>query len=246
MKVRVGILLLILTSLTACGTTGKQATYHTSDSTIASVESTYSPSSGYVGILTNLTKWHWYRLPAEDRMKQEQAIFFALNMLENGQESSWYNNKTGTNGKVVVLSTYPMGSGYCRTIASTLHYKGKVRNFKEDACNANSNNDKISGTGHIFKGDDVTDFTFDGNLQVNVKQIQFDREKTQDYYKFSVSISLEFIEKKSALDIKTYNVNSNEYGEIVGSFAIKDQDNLDINLMHKSLESISLKLRAIN
>ena len=26
-----------------------------------------------------------------------------------------------------------MGSGYCRTIASTLHYKGKIRNFKEDA-----------------------------------------------------------------------------------------------------------------
>ena len=87
---------------------------------------------------------------------------------------------------------------------------------------------------------------FDGNLQVNVKQIQFDREKTKDYYKFSVSISLEFIEKKSALDIKTYNVNSNEYGEISGSFAIKDQDNLDINLMHKSLESISSKLTEVN
>ena len=87
---------------------------------------------------------------------------------------------------------------------------------------------------------------FDGNLQVNVKQIQFDREKTKDYYKFSVSISLEFIEKKSSTNIKTYNVNSNEFGEITGSFAIKDQDTLDLNLMHKSLESISLKLRAIN
>ena len=87
---------------------------------------------------------------------------------------------------------------------------------------------------------------FDGNLQVNVKQIQFDREKTQDYYKFSVSISLEFIEKKSSTNIKTYNVNSNEYGEISGSFAIKDQDNLDINLMHKSLESISSKLTEVN
>ena len=83
---------------------------------------------------------------------------------------------------------------------------------------------------------------FDGNLSVNVKQIQFDREKKQDYYKFSVSLSLEFIEKKSSTNIKTYNVNSNEYGEIIGSFAIKDQDNLDINLMHKSLESISSKL----
>ena len=87
---------------------------------------------------------------------------------------------------------------------------------------------------------------FDGNLSVNVKKMQFDREKKQDYYKFSISLSLEFIEKKSLTDIKTYNVNSNEYGEIVGSFAIKDQDNLDINLMHKSLESISLKLSAIN
>ena len=87
---------------------------------------------------------------------------------------------------------------------------------------------------------------FDGNLQVNVKQIQFDREKTEDYYKFSVSLSLEFIEKKSSTNIKTYNVNSNEYGEITGSFAIKDQDTLDINLMHNSIESISSKLIGMN
>ena len=87
---------------------------------------------------------------------------------------------------------------------------------------------------------------FEGNLSVNVKQIQFDREKKQDYYKFSISLSLEFIEKKSSTNIKTYNVNSNEYGEIIGSFAIKDQDNLDVNLMHKSLESISLKLKEKN
>ncbi len=87
---------------------------------------------------------------------------------------------------------------------------------------------------------------FDGNLTVNVKQIQFIREKNQDYYKFSISLSLDFIEKKSSTNIKTYNVKSKEYGEIVGSFAIKDQDNLDINLMHKSLESISSKLSEIN
>ena len=54
---------------------------------------------------------------------------------------------------------------------------------------------------------------FDGNLLVNVKQIQFDREKKENYYKFSVSVSLEFIEKKSSTNIKTYVVNSKEYGE---------------------------------
>ena len=87
---------------------------------------------------------------------------------------------------------------------------------------------------------------FEGNLSVNVKQIQFVREKKQDYYKFSISLSLEFEEKESSTNVKTYNVNSSEYGEIVGSFAIKDQDNLDINLMHKSLESISSKLTEVN
>ena len=87
---------------------------------------------------------------------------------------------------------------------------------------------------------------FDGNLLVNVKEIQFDREKKRDYYKFSIFLSLQFIEQKSSTNIKTYIVNSKEYGEIEGSFAINDQDNLDINLMHKSLESISLKLFEIN
>jgi hypothetical protein len=87
---------------------------------------------------------------------------------------------------------------------------------------------------------------FEGNLSVLVKQIQFDREKKQDYYKFSISLSLEFIEQKSSTNVKTYTVNSKEYGEINGSFAIKDQDNLDLNLMHKSLESISSKLLEIN
>ena len=87
---------------------------------------------------------------------------------------------------------------------------------------------------------------FEGNLSVLVKQIQFDREKKQDYYKFSISLSLEFIEQKSSTNVKTYIVNSKEYGEINGSFAIKDQDNLDINLMHKALESISFKLKEIN
>ena len=87
---------------------------------------------------------------------------------------------------------------------------------------------------------------FEGNLLVNVKQIQFNREKRKDYYKVSIFLSLEFIEKKSLTSIKTYDVNSNEYGEISGSFAINDQDNLDVNLMHKSLENISLKLQEAN
>lgn len=83
---------------------------------------------------------------------------------------------------------------------------------------------------------------FEGDLLLNVNEIQFNREKNQEYYKFSVSLSLEFIEKKSLESVKVYNLISNEYGEITGKFSIKDQENLDINIMHQALKSISLKL----
>ena len=84
---------------------------------------------------------------------------------------------------------------------------------------------------------------FEGDLFVNVKNIEFEREKKQDYYKFSVSLSLEFIEQLSTNTKNNYIVSANEYGEITGSFSIKDQDTLDLNLMNQSLNAVSLKLR---
>jgi len=84
---------------------------------------------------------------------------------------------------------------------------------------------------------------FEGDLLVNVKYIEFEREKKLDYYKFSVSLSLEFIEQLSTNSKNNYIVSANEYGEITGSFSIKDQDTLDLNLMNQSLNAVSLKLR---
>lgn len=86
---------------------------------------------------------------------------------------------------------------------------------------------------------------FEGNLFLNVKKIEFNREKKEGYYKFSVSLFLDFVEEKSSNSTKTYKLKSNEYGEIKGSFTINDQDNLDLNIMHQSLKSISLKLKEV-
>ena len=87
---------------------------------------------------------------------------------------------------------------------------------------------------------------FSGDLFIHVRSIKFDREKKQDYYKFSVSLILEFIEQKSPNNKKTYNIKSKEFGEINGSFSLKDIENLDINIMHKCFENISLKLKELN
>ena len=127
MRALVGILLIALTS--ACSTTGSDVT--TSQTANASVQSTYQPTNGYFGMVVNLTKWHWYRLPTQDRMKQERALFFALDNSENGQTTSWYNNTTGTNGVVQILSTFPQGSGYCRTVVTGYTTKAKKESLKK-------------------------------------------------------------------------------------------------------------------
>ena len=104
MKLRNGILLSLLISLTVgCSSTGDVKSYSTSHSTISSVQSAYQPANSYVGIIANFTQWQWYRLPDIDRKAQEQAMFFALDNVDNGESSSWYNNETGTNGTVMVV-----------------------------------------------------------------------------------------------------------------------------------------------
>lgn len=87
---------------------------------------------------------------------------------------------------------------------------------------------------------------FNGNLIVNFQKIDFERIRNSNYYKFSISLTVEFIEIKNNNKKNSYNVNANEYGEITGNFSIIDQENLEINLMHKAIESISSKLNEVN
>ena len=83
---------------------------------------------------------------------------------------------------------------------------------------------------------------FEGRLYVIVKDIDFVREKKNDYYKLTISLSFEFIEENLLDEKITYHIKVKEYGEIIGNFSIKDQDNLDVNIMHQSLKSLSNKL----
>lgn len=87
---------------------------------------------------------------------------------------------------------------------------------------------------------------FSGKLEVKVDQIDIDRIKEINYYKFTLRISISFVEFKSKNTKTEYTINATEFGEIEGNFSINDQENLDINLMHKSIESITRKLKDIN
>ena len=54
---------------------------------------------------------------------------------------------------------------------------------------------------------------------------------------------IEFIETNEVLNKrKIYKINSIEYGDIDGSFSIKDTENLNKNIISNSLKSINQKV----
>ena len=88
---------------------------------------------------------------------------------------------------------------------------------------------------------------FDGNLNLNIKNITTQKIRKDNYFKFLVKVSLQFEETHNNLNrTKAFIINVSEYGEISGSFSIKDQENIELNVMHKSLDSVSKKLLELN
>ena len=84
---------------------------------------------------------------------------------------------------------------------------------------------------------------FEGNLSINVTSIKTNKIKRDEYYRFEIDISIEFLETNEVLNKrKIYKINSIEYGEIEGSFSIKDTDNLNTNIISNSLKSINQKI----
>ena len=84
---------------------------------------------------------------------------------------------------------------------------------------------------------------FDGNLSINVTSIDINKIKKDEYYRFEINISIEFLETNEVLNKrKIYKINSIEYGDINGSFSIKDTENLNKNIISNSLKSINQKV----
>ena len=84
---------------------------------------------------------------------------------------------------------------------------------------------------------------FDGNLSINVTSININKIKKDEYYRFEINISIEFLETNEVLNKrKIYKINSIEYGDIEGSFSIKDAENLNKNIILNSLKSINQKV----
>ena len=84
---------------------------------------------------------------------------------------------------------------------------------------------------------------FEGNLDINVTSIEINKIKEDEYYRFEIKLSIEFLETNEVLNKrKLYKINSLEYGDIQGSFSIKDTENLNMNIISNSIKSINQKV----
>lgn len=127
---------ILISVLAGCASTNDT---YISQSVKSSANNSYQPNKSYINVVTNLFRWEMYKLPKEDQLRQEQAVFFALDNSEEGEVIEWYG-ENDSSGKVSVVMSYPQGGGYCRVLFSQINYKQKVRDFKETACRNGSTN----------------------------------------------------------------------------------------------------------
>ena len=116
------LILLSSLSLTACGTPTKTTN---SLSSQKSVSHNYTHAGTGVEVWYNFVRNNMGKLSKEDMKKQDEAVFFALNNLDDGKVVSWHNVKKDTHGYVKIVASYPHGSGYCRGVVYYKQKKGK-------------------------------------------------------------------------------------------------------------------------
>ena len=88
---------------------------------------------------------------------------------------------------------------------------------------------------------------FEGSVVFFIKNVDIEKIKREDFFKFSIELVFEIkVSNNDLTKSKTHIVKVSEFGEIDGYFSLKDQENLALNAMHQSLNSVSSKLRELN
>ena len=80
------------------------------------------------------TQYMRFRLKKDEKKLHEQAVYFMLDNAANGKIVSWYSDKRLAGGKVRVIHSYPISSGYCRTYQAYIKVNGKERHKTNNAC----------------------------------------------------------------------------------------------------------------
>ena len=99
----------------------------------------YSVSSS-IEIIFGSVRVMFSGLNSEDKKQHQQAVYHALNMLDNGEVVSWHSQDRSRNGHVQIMATTTKNGDICRRIYSIVSTERNQRAFEEWACFKNSNN----------------------------------------------------------------------------------------------------------
>ena len=95
--------------------------------------------------------------------------------------------------------------------------------------------------------DQVKTDGFEGSLKVIITKLETETEKTEDYFKVTAIISMQFkLESNTLSSKKSFSVNASEFSEISGKFSILDQENLSANTIKAVLNKITIELNSLN
>ena len=95
--------------------------------------------------------------------------------------------------------------------------------------------------------DQVKTDGFEGSLKVIITNLETETEKSEDYFKVTANISMQFNLQSNTLNSKkSFNVSASEFSEILGKFSILDQENLGANTLKASLKKITYEINKLN
>jgi len=97
-------------------------------------------STSSIGVIFNVYRSLFSSLNKEDSLKHQQAVFIALNRLDNGEVTKWYSYDGYHTGQVSVMATVTKNGDMCRRIYSVITLKSDQRSFEEWACYKTNSN----------------------------------------------------------------------------------------------------------
>lgn len=94
----------------------------------------YVRSDSIPALMYNLWNTFSNRINESDKQKHEDAVYYALEHLDNGELIKWYNPKTNSSGHVQIAVTWMNGGLSCRRIYGQIQTEKFNKPFTDTAC----------------------------------------------------------------------------------------------------------------
>lgn len=101
---------------------------------VAPTNQTWIRSESLVGFAYNISRHFTTKLSKEDMALHTQAVFHALENLENGELVEWYNDRSDSQGKARIVYTWQGSGNICRRVHSWVRFRENAKNFEDTAC----------------------------------------------------------------------------------------------------------------